>query len=112
MSSEPKVLHKPNPVYPPEAKVDKVEGIFLIDVLVGKDGTIRDARVTTSAANLERLSELQARPGATSASTQEGDLCLAAAALEAVRQWRYEPTIKDGQPVDVRMTLTIRFRLE
>ncbi len=111
-TTEPKLLHKLNPVYPPDAKADKVEGVFVIGVVVGKDGAIREARVATSAPTLERLGELQSRAGGTSTSSQEGDARLAAAALDAVRQWRYEPTIKDGQAVDVKMTLTIRFRLD
>jgi hypothetical protein len=106
---EPKVVHKPSPTYPPEAKADKVEGIFLIDVIIGKDGVIRDARVTTSAPTLERLKALEGRTGAASL---EGDERLATAALEAVKQWRYEPTIRDGQAVEARLTVTIRFRLE
>ncbi|HEY5908342.1 MAG TPA: M56 family metallopeptidase, partial [Vicinamibacteria bacterium] len=111
-TTEPKLLHKLNPVYPPDAKADKVEGVFVIGVVVGKDGAIREARVATSAPTLERLGELQSRAGGTSTSSQEGDARLAAAALDAVRQWRYEPTIKDGQAVDVKMTLTICFRLD
>jgi len=108
---EPKVLHKPNPVYPSAAKADKVEGVFRIDVLLGRGGGIREATVVRSAPTLERLEELEARAGA-SASVQEGDPRLAAAALEAVKQWRYEPMLKDGRPVEARLTLTIRFRLE
>jgi TonB family protein len=64
-----------------------------------------------SAPTLERLKELQSSPGVASTSSQEGDVRLAAAAVEAVRQWRYEPITKDGQAIEVRMTLTIRFRL-
>ena len=42
----------------------------------------------------------------------EGDARLAKAALEAVGQWRYEPMLKDGKPVDVEATLTVNFKLQ
>jgi TonB family protein len=37
---------------------------------------------------------------------------LAAAAMRAVRQWRFEPTLLNGVPVDVMMTVTVAFRLD
>jgi D-alanyl-D-alanine endopeptidase (penicillin-binding protein 7) len=111
ISTEAKLVHKVNPVYPPEAKADKAEGVIRIEVRVGKDGTIQDARVVSSAPSLKRMDELDAAVGG-SANVQEADPRLAAAALDAVRQWRYDPVIKNGKAVDVLMTLTIRFRLE
>jgi len=86
---EPRIIHKVQPVYPPEAKKDKLEGIVLIDVRVGKDGKVADARV------------------------KSGHPTLAEAALAAVRQWRYEPILgPDKKPVEVALTITINFRLE
>jgi len=61
----------------------------LIDVRVGKDGKVADARV------------------------KSGHPTLAEAALAAVRQWRYEPILgPDKKPVEVALTITINFRLE
>jgi TonB family protein len=97
----PKLLHKVNPAYPDDAKADKVEGKFLIDVVIGKDGAVRDAHVVASSATPDRLD----------AAEQSGDPRLAKAAVEAVRAWRYEPVLKNGQPVEAKMTITINFKL-
>jgi beta-lactamase regulating signal transducer with metallopeptidase domain len=111
--AEPKLVHKVDPVYPADAKTEGVQGIFLIDVMIGKDGAIRDARVAASAPTSERLSEMKAAKGPAkwTPAAQEGDARLAKAALEAVRQWRYEPMLKGGKPVDAEATLTVNFRL-
>lgn len=85
---EPRLVHKVQPSYPAEAKKEGLEGIVLIDVRVGKDGAVADARVT------------------------RGHPVLAEAALAAVRQWRYQPTLgPDKKPVEVTLTITINFRL-
>ncbi len=47
--SAPKLVHQVRPAYPPEAKVEKVEGLVMIDLTIGKDGAIKDARVAASA---------------------------------------------------------------
>ncbi len=86
---EPRIIHKVQPAYPAEAKKDKLEGIVLIDVRIGKDGKVADARV------------------------KSGHPTLAEAALAAVRQWRYEPVLgPDKKPVEVALTITINFRLD
>jgi hypothetical protein len=107
--SEPKILRKANPAYPAEAKAEKVEGSFLIDILIGTDGTVRDARVVVSAPSIERMRELQARKGTQAAL--EGDPRLATAALDAVRTWVYEPVLKNGKPVEVKAAITVNFKL-
>ncbi len=85
---EPRLIHKVQPAYPTEAKQQGLEGVVLIDVRVRKDGAIADARVT------------------------RGHPMLAEAALAAVRQWRYEPSLgPNKKPVEVRLTITIHFRL-
>jgi len=99
---EPKVLHKVNPVYPEAAKADKAEGLFQLAIVVGKDGAVRDARVVASSSTPGRLDD---------ATAQKGDPRLAKAAVEAVQAWRYEPIIKNGQPVEAKMTITINFKL-
>jgi len=99
--AEPKLLHKVNPVYPESAKADKAEGKFVLDVVIGKDGAVRDARVAASSSTLGELD----------ATAQTGDPRLAKAAVEAVRSWRYEPVRENGQPVEAKMTITIVFRL-
>jgi beta-lactamase regulating signal transducer with metallopeptidase domain len=106
---EPKIVHKVNPAYPAEAKAEKIQGLFVVEVVIGKDGAIQDAHLIASAPTLERLKELEAKRGTPAAI--EGDPRLAAAALDAVRQWRYEPVLKNGKPVELKATVTIAFKL-
>lgn len=106
---EPKLIRKVNPAYPAEAKAESVEGIYRIHVVIGKDGAIKDATVIASAPTPERLKALDAQTGA--ATAIEGDPRLAEAALAAVRQWQYEPVLKDGRPVEVKATVHFRFKL-
>ena len=81
----------------------------MIDVVIGKDGIIKDARVVASAPTAERLKELAAKKGTLAAT--EGDARLAEAALAAVRQWQYAPILKDGKPVEFKATVTVNFKL-
>ena len=81
---ERKIVSKVNPVYPPEAKRDKVEGIVLLDVTVEKSGEVSKVSVV------------------------KGPEALRDASVAAVRQWRYEPS--DVGPV--LMTITVRFMLD
>jgi len=106
---EPKLIQRVKPVYPEDAKKEKVQGLFVIDVVIGKDGAIKDARVAASAPTAERLKALEARKGTPAAI--EGDARLAAAALDAVKQWRYEPILKAGKPVGFKATVTVNFKL-
>jgi beta-lactamase regulating signal transducer with metallopeptidase domain len=107
--SEPKLVHRVNPVYPPEAKADGTEGLYLIDVIIGKDGAIHEAQVVASAPGRPQRADVAARQGTPGAIT--GDHRLAEAALDAVRQWKYEPILKDGKPVEAKATLTVAFKL-
>lgn len=106
---EPKKTHHVSPAYPPEAKTDKTQGVVQIEVVIGKDGAVREARVVASAATLERIHELA--PSRATPAALEGDARLAEAALVAVKQWRYEPVLIDGAAVDVKMTVTVNFKL-
>lgn len=106
---EPKKVHHVSPSYPSEAKADKAQGVFQIEVVIGKDGAIRKARVVASAPTLDRIHELAPSRGTPAAL--EGDARLAEAALVAVKQWRYEPVLIGGVAVDVKLTVTINFRL-
>jgi protein TonB len=108
-AGEPKILRKANPGYPAEAKAEKVEGSFLIDIVIGTDGTVRDARVVASAPSVERRRQLEPHKGTPAAI--EGDPRLATAALDAVRTWVYEPVLKNGKPVEVKATVTVNFKL-
>ena len=107
--AEPKLVHKVDPAYPAEAKKERVQGLFVIAVVIGKDGAITDARVVVSAPTVERLKELEPKKGTPAAL--EGDARLGAAAVDAVKQWRYEPILKGGKPVDFKAQVTVNFRL-
>ena len=75
------------PAYPALARAAHVEGIVIIEATIGPDGKVQDARV------------LRPNP------------LLEAAALDAVRRWEYTPTLLNGIPVAVVMTVTVDFRL-
>ena len=87
--SHPVAVEKVNPVYPEEARSEKIMGVVIVEVVVTEHGTVEGTRVLESPD--ERLSE---------------------AAVEAVRQWRFEPALCDGTTVGVYYNLTINFRLQ
>lgn len=76
------------PVYPALARSARVEGLVIIEATIAPSGRIQDARVLRSIPLLD------------------------AAALDAVRQWEYTPTLLNGAPVAVVMTVTVQFRLQ
>jgi protein TonB len=76
------------PVYPPIAQQAKIQGIVVIEAIIGTDGKVREARVLRPVPMLDQ------------------------AALDAVRQWEYEPTLLAGKPVSVIMTVTVSFTLK
>lgn len=84
----PTKIKNVNPVYPPEAKAAGVEGVVVIEARIEGDGRVSHTRV------------LQSVPG------------LDEAAVDAVRQWEFTPTLLNGKPTPVIMTVTIAFRLD
>jgi TonB family protein len=76
------------PVYPAMAKSAGVAGAVIIEATIGPDGKVIDAKVLRSVPLLDQ------------------------AALDAVRQWEYTPTLLNGVPVPVRVTVTINFKLQ
>ncbi|HXY42028.1 MAG TPA: energy transducer TonB [Vicinamibacteria bacterium] len=108
----PRLLKQVKPVYPPEARDAKVRGVFTIDVVIGTDGAIRDARLVASAPTLTRLQEIvKDKSKAGTPAAIEGDPRLAQAALDAVKQWQYEPVVKAGKPAEAKATVTVEFSL-
>ena len=81
------LLRKVIPAYPPIAKANRISGVVRLIGTIGKDGTIK---------NLQLVS---------------GHPLLAHAALEAVRQWVYRPTILNGMPVEVIAPIEVNFTL-
>ena len=82
-----RLLHRVEPVYPPLARQTRISGTVELTGVIATDGRIRELRVVS------------------------GHPFLAAAALEAVRQWVYEPTLLNGEPVEVIAPITVNFRL-
>ena len=76
------------PVYPAIARAARVQGIVILEATIGEDGGVRDVRVLRSIPLLD------------------------AAAVDAVRQWRFTPTLLNGQPVPIVMTVTVGFTLQ
>jgi protein TonB len=85
---EPKRIHYVEPTYPTIAKQAKVSGMVIIEATIGKDGSVRDAKVLRPAPLLDE------------------------AALAAVKQWKYTPTTLGGVPVEVLLIVTVNFTLK
>jgi protein TonB len=84
----PEKVHHVNPAYPPIALAARVKGIVILEALIGEDGGVRDVRVQRSVPLLDDAAE------------------------DAVRQWRFRPTLLNGQAVPVLMTVTVSFTLD
>lgn len=84
----PEVLSRPSkPVYPRLAEQMKVEGSVILQVNIDKTGTIVDTQVLS------------------------GPPILAAAAEEAVRQWRFRPRYKNGEPIETKAHVVVNFTI-
>jgi TonB family protein len=73
------------PLYPPDAQNAKIQGVVIIEATIDREGRVSDARILRSIPQLDE------------------------AALTAVRQWEFTPTVVDGSPVPVIMTVTVNF---
>ena len=82
-----RILNRVQPVYPPLARQTRISGTVRLHAIIGKDGAI------------------------TSLEVMSGHPLLQQAALDAVRQWRYQPTLLNGEPVDVDTTIDVIFSL-
>ena len=84
---EPKKLKHVNPAYPDIAKQARVQGVVILECTISPQGRVTDVKVL------------------------RGIPLLDSAAIEAVKQWVYSPTLLNGVPVPVIMTVTVNFRL-
>lgn len=84
---EPKKLKNVNPAYPDIAKQARVQGVVILECTISPQGKVTDVKVL------------------------RGIPLLDSAAIEAVKQWVYSPTLLNGVPVPVIMTVTVNFRL-
>jgi TonB family protein len=86
--SAPRAIYSPDPEYTEEARKAKYQGVCVLWLVVGPDGKARDVRVArTLGMGLDQK------------------------AIEAVRQWKFEPATKDGKPVAVQLNVEVNFRL-
>jgi TonB family protein len=87
--SQPKVIYKIDPSYTEVAQLAKVSGTVALRLVIGTDGMAHDMQVIrTLGSGLDEK------------------------AMEAVAQWRFDPSLKDGEPVKVWATIEVNFRLK
>jgi len=82
-----KIVHQVTPVYPPLARQARISGIVRLEAAISRSGTIESLQVMS------------------------GHPMLTQAALDAVRQWVYQPTLLNGQPVEVVTQIEVNFKL-
>ena len=80
------LTHKIEPIYPEAARQAKVQGVVVLDAVIGVDGTVVDLHAIS------------------------GPDELASAALDAVKWWRFQPYLINGQAVQVKTRLAVDFR--
>jgi periplasmic protein TonB len=82
-----KLLHQVQPIYPQIAKTAHVSGTVLLHAIIAKDGSIQELQYVS------------------------GPPLLMRAAMDAVHEWRYQPTMLNGEPVEVDTTIQVVFTL-
>ena len=83
----PRKLKDVRPVYPRTALASRVAGTVVLEAMIGRDGSVHSAKILRSMAPLDQ------------------------AALGAARLWQFSPTLLNGRPIDVAMTVTMNFEL-
>jgi TonB family protein len=81
------ILSKVSPVYPQEAKDEKIQGTVVLDAVIGKDGSITSLKVVSGPDELKQ------------------------SAWDAVKQWTYKPYLLNGNPTEVETTITVNYTL-
>jgi TonB family protein len=79
--------HKVKPVYPPDARDQRIQGVVTLQAIIDKEGNV---------ANLQLIS---------------GHPLLAPSAIEAVKQWKYRPYLLNGNPLEVDTQIQVNFTL-
>ena len=83
-----RIVSQVQPKYPEKAKKAKIQGTVLLDVEIGKDGSVENVKVAS------------------------GPEMLRQSALVAVRQWKYKPYLLNGNPVEVDTTISVVYSLK
>ena len=82
------LIYSPPPTYPEAARAAQVSGVVLLNATISPEGSVE------------------------SLSVASGNALLNHAAMDAVKQWRYKPTISNGQAVRIQTTITVNFSLK
>jgi protein TonB len=82
-----KLIFQPTPEYPQLAKMARIQGTVRLEAIISKDGTIMDLKLVS------------------------GHPLLTKAAMETVQRWRYQPTLLNGEPVEVVTEVDVIFTL-
>jgi TonB family protein len=82
-----KIISKPLPLYPDAAKKAHIEGAVILHVIIAKDGSVQTVQYISGPQELTQ------------------------AAMDGVRQWKYQPTLLNGEPVEVDTTVSVVFTL-
>jgi periplasmic protein TonB len=90
LDEPPRPLARLDPIYPPQARMRRIEGSVLLEFVVAADGSVRDVVV---------------------ASSHPGDLFVSSA-VRAVERWRFVPGSKGGESVATRVRQRVEFKLE
>lgn len=85
-----RLLKQVRPVYPADLRAQGIEGTVLLAAIISKDGTPVSLRPQNTAVNPEFVT----------------------AATDAVSQWRFQPTLLNGEPVEILTTITVEFKLQ
>jgi TonB family protein len=86
MQAPRKIVNVP-PRYPTHAQLAHIEGVVVLDAVIDQTGRVTDVHITRSIQALDQ------------------------AAIDAVRQWGFTPTLLNGEPVSILLTVTVRFTL-
>jgi TonB family protein len=82
-----KLVKTVQPKYPNEARKKDVQGVVTLDIIIGKTGKVESMKVT------------------------DGPKLLVKAAENAVKQWRYQPMLVKGKPIEVETSVAVGFKL-
>jgi protein TonB len=82
-----KIVRMVQPVYPPIAKAARIQGTVVLHAIIAQDGTVQELKYVS------------------------GPPLLVQSAMDAVKQWRYQPTLLNGEPVKVDTVITVIFTL-
>jgi periplasmic protein TonB len=83
----PKLVYSPAPLYPAMARTLNLQGVVVVDALVGVTGNVTEMKVVS------------------------GPMLLRQAAMDALRNWKYQPARLNGQPIALHTNLNFSFTL-